>query len=98
MSSVAGSIATAPTKLVAKKETMKKLRRSTGSESMPAQSGAMIPIARKYFFDQIDANHSTMAMARSAIRSRADNFSLALLSWPHAARISRPRGVRTGDA
>ena len=41
---------------------------------------------------------SVMAMARSAIRSRADSFSLALLSWPQAARMSRPRGVRTGEA
>jgi len=37
-------------------------------------------------------------MARSARRSRADSFSVALLSWPQAARISRPRGVRTGEA
>ena len=25
------------------------------------------------------------------------SFSVALLSWPQAARMSRPRGVRTGD-
>src|SRR5262245_46834840 len=41
---------------------------------------------------------SVIAIARSARRSRADSFSLALLSWPQAARMSRPRGVRTGDA
>ena len=41
---------------------------------------------------------SVIAMARSARRSRADSFSLALFSWPQAARISRPRGVRTGEA
>ena len=29
--------------------------------------------------------------------SRAESFSVALLSWPQAARMSRPRGVRTGD-
>ncbi len=38
------------------------------------------------------------AIARSARRSRADSFSVALLSWPQAARMSRPRGVRTGEA
>ena len=41
---------------------------------------------------------SVIAMARSAMRSRAVSFSLALLSWPQAARMSRPRGVRTGEA
>src|SRR5262245_62328922 len=41
---------------------------------------------------------SVIAMARSASRSRAVSFSLALLSWPQAARMSRPRGVRTGEA
>ena len=40
---------------------------------------------------------SVIAIARSAMRSRADSFSVALLSWPQAARMSRPRGVRTGD-
>ena len=37
-------------------------------------------------------------MARKARRSRAESFSLSLLSWPQAARMSRPRGVRTGLA
>ena len=41
--------------------------------------------------------HSVIAMARSAMRSRAESFSVALLSWPQAARMSRPRGVRTGE-
>src|SRR5207253_6601197 len=41
---------------------------------------------------------SVIAMARNARRSRAESFSLALLSWPQAARMSRPRGVRTGEA
>ena len=41
---------------------------------------------------------SVIAMARSASRSRALSFSVALLSWPQAARMSRPRGVRTGEA
>ena len=41
----AGRKATAPAKLVAKKETMKKFTRSIGSESMPRQSGAIMPIA-----------------------------------------------------
>ena len=48
-----------------------------------------------------DANathQSVIAMARKASRSRAESFSVALLSWPQAARISRPRGVRTGEA
>ena len=41
---------------------------------------------------------SVIAIARSAMRSRAESFSVALLSWPQAARMSRPRGVRTGEA
>ncbi len=41
---------------------------------------------------------SVIAMARSASRSRAESFSLALFNCPQAARMSRPRGVRTGDA
>ena len=41
---------------------------------------------------------SVIAMARNARRSRADSFSVSLLSWPQAARMSRPRGVRTGEA
>jgi hypothetical protein len=40
---------------------------------------------------------SVIAMARSACRSRADNFSVSDFNWPQAARISRPRGVRTGE-
>ena len=43
------------------------------------------------------SHQSVIAIARSAMRSRADSFSVALLSWPQAARMSRPRGVRTGD-
>jgi hypothetical protein len=43
-------------------------------------------------------NQSVIAMARKAMRSRTDNFSVSLLSWPQAARMSRPRGVRTGEA
>jgi len=31
-------------------------------------------------------------------RARARSFSVLLFSCPHAARMSRPRGVRTGDA
>jgi hypothetical protein len=42
-------------------------------------------------------DHSVIAMARSAMRSRTESFSVALLSWPQAARMSRPRGVRTGE-
>jgi hypothetical protein len=34
----------------------------------------------------------------SAIRSLARCFRLALLSWPQAAMMSRPRGVLTGEA
>jgi hypothetical protein len=28
----------------------------------------------------------------------ARSFTLSLLSWPQAAMMSRPRGVRTGEA
>src|SRR5205085_12428151 len=38
--------------------------------------------------DHIHAQ-SVIAIARSAMRSRAESFSVALLSWPQAARISR---------
>ena len=31
-------------------------------------------------------------------RALARSFSVSLLSWPQAARMSRPRGVRTGLA
>ena len=41
---------------------------------------------------------AVIAMARSAMRSRADNFCVSDLSCPQAARMSRPRGVRTGEA
>ena len=41
---------------------------------------------------------SVIAIARRAMRSRTESFSVALLSWPQAARMSRPRGVRTGEA
>ena len=34
----------------------------------------------------------------SASRARARSFSVSLFSWPQAARMSRPRGVRTGLA
>jgi hypothetical protein len=40
---------------------------------------------------------SVIAMARSASRSRADNFSVSDFNCPQAARMSRPRGVRTGE-
>ena len=40
---------------------------------------------------------SVIAIARSACRSRADNFSVSDFNWPQAARMSRPRGVRTGE-
>ena len=43
------------------------------------------------------ARQSVIAIARSAWRSRADNFSVSDFNWPHAARMSRPRGVRTGE-
>ena len=36
-------------------------------------------------------------MARSAWRSRTDSFSVSDFNWPQAARMSRPRGVRTGE-
>ena len=44
-----------------------------------------------------DSFQSVIAMARNAMRSRTDNFSVSLLSCPQAARMSRPRGVRTGE-
>src|SRR6202022_4090345 len=43
------------------------------------------------------SHQSVIAMARSACRSRTDSFSVSDLSWPQAARMSRPRGVRTGE-
>jgi len=46
--------------------------------------------------NETNTAHSVIAMARSAMRSRTPSFSVALLSWPQAARMSRPRGVRTG--
>ena len=43
--------------------------------------------------------HALRADAASSIsRARARSFSVSLLSWPQAARMSRPRGVRTGEA
>ena len=47
--------------------------------------------------EQQAPDHSVIAMARNAMRSRIESFSVALLSWPHAARMSLPRGVRTGE-
>ena len=44
-----------------------------------------------------ETHQSVIAMARSAWRSRAESFSVSDFSWPQAARMSRPRGVRTGD-
>ena len=40
----------------------------------------------------------TAKLSSSIKRARARSFSLSLLSWPQAARMSRPRGVRTGLA
>ena len=37
-------------------------------------------------------------IASSAIRSRIRSLSLSLFNCPQAARISRPRGVRIGEA
>ncbi len=34
----------------------------------------------------------------AAMRARAESFSVSLFNWPQAAKISRPRGVRTGLA
>jgi hypothetical protein len=45
----------------------------------------------------IDHPQSVIAMARNAWRSRADSFSVSDFNWPQAARMSRPRGVRTGE-
>ena len=42
-------------------------------------------------------HQSVIAMARSAWRSRAESFSVSDFNWPQAARMSRPRGVRTGE-
>ena len=36
--------------------------------------------------------------ASAANRARARSFSVSLFNWPQAARMSRPRGVRTGLA
>ena len=38
------------------------------------------------------------ASASSMRRARARSFSVSLFNWPQAARMSRPRGVRTGLA
>src|SRR4029079_17311366 len=57
----------------------------------PAKEGHFLPQIKRW-------GHSTIAIGRSAMRSRTESFSVALLSWPQAARISRPRGVRTGEA
>ncbi len=42
--------------------------------------------------------YSPAIIASSAIRSRMRRRSLSLFSWPQAARMSRPRGVRIGEA
>src|SRR5205085_12154658 len=47
--------------------------------------------------EELGKPQSVIAIARSACRSRADSFSVSDFNWPHAARISRPRGVRTGE-
>jgi hypothetical protein len=47
--------------------------------------------------DKRHSHQSVIAMARSACRSRADSFSVSDFNWPQAARMSRPRGVRTGE-
>lgn len=44
------------------------------------------------------AHHPALAAAIAAIRSFFRSRSLADFSWPQAARMSRPRGVRTGEA
>src|SRR5262245_3851398 len=64
-------------------------------ENQPVSAFCAVPVING---GQGGANHSVIAMARRASRSRADSFSVALLSCPQAARISRPRGVRTGEA
>jgi hypothetical protein len=45
----------------------------------------------------LDPHQSVIAIARSAWRSRAESFSVSDFNWPQAARMSRPRGVRTGE-
>jgi len=48
------------------------------------------PLTTHYFRHDVTPSNRLTALARS--------FSLALLSWPQAAMMSRPRGVRTGLA
>ena len=57
-----------------------------------------VPLVRSLCTAAPGLQSSVIAMARSASRSRADSFSLALFNCPQAARMSRPRGVRTGEA
>ncbi len=53
-------------------------------------AGAAVGLGRP----EIALNYSVSA----ANRARARSFSVSLFNWPQAARMSRPRGVRTGLA
>src|SRR5690606_9445256 len=43
--------------------------------------------------DDLHVGQSVIAIARSAMRSRAESFCVSDFNWPQAARMSRPRGL-----
>lgn len=52
-------------------------------------------------FDRCDSGTQAdaVSIARASVcLALARCFTLSLLSWPQAAMMSRPRGVRTGEA
>src|SRR6476661_4632568 len=95
-----GRKATVPTKLVAKKETTKKLRRSTGSASAPAQSGATIPTARVMpAATMASSSAKMMTMIRPNIIFFLEMKPARLLDHGHGAQChSFPRGQFFGCA
>ena len=63
------------------------LRSTSRCWSGPA-ADALIPLA----------SSTPAAQSSPTNAARARSFSVSLFSWPQAARMSRPRGVRTGLA
>ena len=75
----------------------------SAARSMGASSLGRIVEQRADFAHQVLANpvrkaHPSAASFSSACRSSSARlfFSLAVFNWPHAASMSRPRGVRVG--
>ena len=69
--------------------------------SVVAVAWSISSLTRRAFEKANEERHgiqSVMAMARNAKRSRALNFCVSDFNCPQAARMSRPRGVRTGLA